>query len=59
MPYTVPVTRNMDGGDKEKERTRQERREEIGPAEGHAFTVQSFIEGAVFIGSQGLRDLNQ
>lgn len=59
MIYTVPVTRNKDGGDKEKERTRQERREEIGPAEGCAFRVQSFVGGAVSIGSQGLTDLNQ
>ena len=47
----------MDGQDKEKERRRQERHEETGPEEGHAFSVQSFMEGAVSIGS--LNDLNQ
>ena len=49
--------KNMDGQDKETERRRQERREETGPAEGHAFSMQSFMEGAVSIGS--LKDLNQ
>ena len=47
----------MDGQDKEKERRRQERHEETGPEEGHTFSMQSFMEGAVSIGS--LNDLNQ
>ena len=57
ITYTVLVMKNMDGQDKETERRRQERREETGPAEGHAFSMQSFMEGAVSIGS--LKDLNQ
>lgn len=51
-----PPSPKKHGGDTKKARTRHE---EIGPAEGCAFSVQSFIEGAGSIGSQGLMDLNQ